>query len=370
MGTYTEQRENDLFSSWQWNDINDYTQVRSVLDTHFRSFGEGLVDIMQEKAGFAIEEPMQYMCDRAAQQGVPLSAIASTNTLKSWFSGGPRPKKGEASRRSIFAIAFALELSPEETAALFHKVYLDRAFDLRDPVDIVAYYCLSKHYQWDRFEAFIANLPSGEETDRTVYTSVLRDQISNIESDSALIHFLATHQHNLSKRNVSAKASLERLLEKANTFAQNEANIYWGLEQFEGSDRTSRSFTYEVIVGVSPSGKKGTVSVFKNADLPKEIKSRFPEAASFSKKDPTYEELRKMIILLYSYCFWYQVQHMHEEIDLDDYIAEMNAVLNECGFSELYMGNPFDWMFLYCTLEDNPLDTFRGLLAEALEQDN
>ena len=48
----------------------------------------------------------------------------------------------------------------------------------------------------------------------------------------------------------------------------------------------------------------------------------------------------------------------------------MNAVLNECGFSELYMGNPFDWMFLYCTLEDNPLDTFRGLLAEALEQDN
>ena len=57
-------------------------------------------------------------------------------------------------------------------------------------------------------------------------------------------------------------------------------------------------------------------------------------------------------------------------IDLDDYIAEMNAVLNECGFSELYMGNPFDWMFLYCTLEDNPLDTFRGLLAEALDLDN
>ena len=366
MGSYTEQRENDLFSSWQWNDASDYTQVRSILESQFRTFGDGLVDVMQEKAGCKIPDPLQYLSSKAKDAGVPMSAIASINTLKSWFSGGPRPKKGETSRKSIFAISFALRLDSCETANLFHKVYLDRAFDLRDPMEIVAYYCISRKLSWNRFSVLLNALPTSDGSDHTVYTSVLESQIINIKDDVALLHFIEKHQHNLSKRNVSAKVCLDRLLQKANTFAQNEANDYFAQDYFKGSDRTSRSFTYEVIVGVSPSGEKGTMSVFKNADLPREIKTRFPEAGSFSKKDPTYEELRKMIILLYSYCFWYQMQHLNAEIDLDDYVSEVNAVLHECGFSDLYVGNPFDWLFLYCTLEKNPLDTFRGILAEAL----
>ena len=43
-----------------------------------------------------------------AERNVPIKEIASTNTLKSWFRGGPRPKKGEDSRRSMFALAFSL----------------------------------------------------------------------------------------------------------------------------------------------------------------------------------------------------------------------------------------------------------------------
>lgn len=370
MGNYTEQRENDLFSSWQWNDANDYTQVRSVLEEHFRSFGEGLLDVMQMKSKGVIADPLQYLVTCAEQNSVPVSAIASTNTLKSWFSGGPRPKKGESSRRSMFAIAFSMNLSPDETAQLFHKVYLDRAFDFREPLDIIAYYCLSHGYHWDKFESLLSQVPKAGGTEYTVYTHILENRISGLDSDQALFSFLSDHQNNLSKRNITAKRLLERLLQKANVFAQNEASRFWGQDQFEGSDRSSRSFTYEVITGVSPSGSTGTVSVFKNADLPKEIKNRFPEAGSFSKKNPTYEELRKMIILLYSYCFWYQLQHQKVECDLDDYIAEMNATLSECGFSELYIGNPFDWMFLYCTLEEYPLDTFRGLLAEVIESES
>ena len=100
---------------------------------------------------------------------------------------------------------------------------------------------------------------------------------------------------------------------------------------------------------------------------PKEIKNRFPEAVTLSKKDPTYEELRKLIILLFSYCYWYEVQRKNEFVELDDYIEELNAHLNESGFSLMYYGNPYDWMFLYCALSERPLDTFRGLLADVLE---
>ena len=55
-------------------------------------------------------------------------------------------------------------------------------------------------------------------------------------------------------------------------------------------------------------------------------------------------------------------------ISIDDYISEMNTILIDSGFSPMYYGNPYDWMFLYCSLFVRPLDTFRDLIAEALEE--
>ena len=110
-------------------------------------------------------------------------------------------------------------------------------------------------------------------------------------------------------------------------------------------------------------------TVFKNARLPKEIKNRFPEATSFAEKEPTYESIRKMIILLFSYTFWYQVQWKNVQIDIDDYTEQLNALLNECGMSLLYYGNPFDWLFLYCTVSERPLDTFRDMIDLILDNE-
>ena len=76
--------------------------------------------------------------------------------------------------------------------------------------------------------------------------------------------------------------------------------------------------------------------LFNNATLPKEIKNRFPEAATFGKKDTTSEEYRKAIILLFSYGFWYQIQSLNADYEFDDYLDTLNIVLFDCNFSELY----------------------------------
>lgn len=365
--SYTEKMEDSLFQQWSI-DEEDYSGVRAILDSEFRTFGEGLLDIMTAKYG-KIDDPISFIRGKANEQCIPLSAIGSLNTLKSWFHGGPRPKKGDTSRQSMFALAFALKLSIDETKVLFHRVYLDRAFDFREPLDIVAFYCLSHNRNWSDAEYFLQQVVESAIEDHTVYTRVLKDRVSALREDLELIDFLQRHQHNLTKQNVTAKQQLKKLLLKANSFAQKELESTAMEEQFKGSDRSSNSFTYEMIIGVSPSGEKGTISLFKHAALPKEIRNRFPEAASFSRKNPTYEELRKMIILLNSYIFWYQIQQQQCQFDLEDYIAEMNAMMTECGFSELYMGNPYDWMFMYCTLNEQPLDVFRGLMLEVLEQE-
>ncbi|MGN0178531.1 MAG: hypothetical protein ACI4DY_03695 [Monoglobaceae bacterium] len=376
MPNYTQQMENALFE--QWDEFDDYNEDYSTLieklnnEGSFRSFGDGLLFFLQKRQpDLTAETAVKYIEELCEETGVAKSDIASTNTLKSWFKGGPRPKKGEDSRKSMFALAFALKLKPNETAELFHKVYLDRAFDYRNADEIIYYYCLNNRKTWQDANRLInlVQYNNTENADSTVYTSQIKTDIAAMIDEAALLAYIAKHGHNLAKKSVSAKQTVQNLLGQAKATAKTEAELPEYAERFYGSDRESLNFTYEVITDLSVSGEKGTKTLFKSSRLPKEIKNRFPEAVTFSKKDPTYEELRKLIILLFSYTYWFRMQKENKIIDLDDYIEEINVHLDESGFSLMYYGNPYDWMFLYCALSDRPLDTFRGLLAEVLTEE-
>ena len=87
------------------------------------------------------------------------------------------------------------------------------------------------------------------------------------------------------------------------------------------------------------------------------------------KNQHTYEEIRKIIILLYSYSVWYRVQYKGELYDFDEYVDDLNNVLFESNMPTLYAGNPFDWLFMACSAADRPLDMFRGILSEAVPEE-
>ena len=80
----------------------------------------------------------------------------------------------------------------------------------------------------------------------------------------------------------------------------------------------------------------------------------------------SFEEIRKTIILLFSYQYWCKAARQKDENIYDDYVDELNDALDEANLAPLYYGNPYDWLFLYCTASVNPLDVFHGILAEAL----
>ena len=376
MNNYTERMENAVFE--QWDLFDDYSEDYSTLidtlnsEESFRSFGEGLLYFLQKRTAEAtLENAIKIIEDFCNKTSVPKGDIASPNTFRHWFSGAPRPKKGEDSRESMFAFAFALQMTPTETSELFHKVYLDRAFDYRNPKEIIYYFCLNNKKSWQDAIRLINSIEDIKEDsgDYTVYTVQIKNDIDLLSDESALLDYIETHGHNLYKKNVSAQKIKEKLLKEANELAQEEEKQSGLSDEFYGSDRKSLSYTYESIIGISVSGSKGTKTLFKNARLPKEIKNRFPEVNTLTKKDPTYEEFRKLIILLESYSFWIKTQRTEKLIDIEDYISELNAYLDEGGLPLMYYGNPYDWLFLYCTLSDGPLDTFREIISEVLSED-
>ena len=373
--SYTEQMEEVLWQRWSDYDTDaEYATTIDFLNAEdgFRSFGDGLVALMQKKEpSMDTDKAIAHLTAQCKKNGVELSEIGSTNTLKNWFKGGPRPKKGEDSRDAMFALAFALEFNADETAELFHKVYLDRAFNFRNEKELVYYFCIANGKAWDDAKRIIAAIEhDADGYDATLYTSAIKTDVDKFSSENELLSYIKTHRHNMAKTNVTAKKYLERLIADAKKYARLEAELPEHEGQFGGAwkseDTVSVNFMYSLITDTTPSAKKGTTTVFKNARLPKEIKNRFPEAVSFSEKEPTYESIRKMIIMLFSYTFWYHVQWEHKDFDVEDYTEQLDALLNECGFSPLYYGNPYDWMFLYCTLSESPLDVFRGMVSEVL----
>lgn len=375
---YTEQLENTLYSSWDDTGTEDYQNVLNVLQTDFRSFGEGLFDILSKKAKEEIINPVECLKAMCIEEDIDVSDIGSANSLKSWFSGGPRPKKGDDSRDKMFALAFALKLTAAETADLFHKVYLDRAFNQRNYKELIYYYCINHQLSFSHAKELISKVEFNQTSDdKTVYTANLIEETSVLNDEAALIAYINSHAHNFAINTKSAKAELKNQREKALHFAQLEADSAWDQSLYHGVNRASDNFLYDVITERTVSGNKGTVTLpFKTTDLPKEIKNNFPQVKSLSDNVDSYEELRKAIILLFSYSFWRSATTLQGEYGsiaaadfFDFYIDQLNDLLIRANLPELYYGNPYDWMFLYCTYADNPLDSFRGIISAVLDKE-
>ena len=370
---YTEQRENALYSSWMLDNADDnYEGVLNLLNTEFRSFGEGLIDVMERKAGEPIQNPIQHLIQLCESKRIPMQEIGSINTLKSWFSGGPRPKKGEDSRKKMFALAFVLDLDIAETAAMFQKAYLDRAFNQRNFKEVIYYYCIKNNLTYQDAETMISQVRISSDIagDKTIFTEQLAKETDRIENDLELIHFIEANSHNYSLNNETAKKEMLRLKEYALRLSQKDIALRYDDSLAYGRDRSSDSFLYAIITERSVAGSKGTITIpFKDTTLPKEIKNNFPQVKSLSGKTESYEEIRKTIVLLFSYTFWMEAQ-IHKADDIyDDYCDQLNDLLSRVNYPTLYYGDPFDWMFLYCTYSDRPLDSFRGILSEILDED-
>lgn len=377
--SYTQLIEDKLWQiACEWDEKEDHSLSISFLNNKesFRSFGEGLISIIQMKypsENISETNVIPFLIKKCGETSIDITEIASPNTFINWFKKGMRPKKGESSRRSIFALAFTLQLNLDETKNLFHNIYLDRAFNYRSQDEFIYYHFLKNNKCWKSAQKLINSLQSAsiQTTDITKHTVLIKEDIERIIDETELVSYINSHGHNFEKNCVAANEIFITLLREAKSYASEEIKLPENIGRYIGKwthrSEISGNLLYEVITGISVTSNRGTKTVFNNINLPKEIKNRFPEAHTFSKKDMSFEERRKTIILLFSYISWYKSQWMNIEYDLDDYVSQLNSLLFDCNYFKLYYGNPFDWLFLFCAQAERSLDMFRDIIQEVFE---
>ena len=383
---YTMNMNDTAYDMAQMDELNDnYAVLLDYLNSpNFRSFGDGLKAIIRSKMpAEPTMTPQEFLQACCKEKGI---TVASAATLYNWFHKDMRPDRAEQRREAMFALAFALELTVAETTDLFHKVYLDRAFNKRSYKELIYYHCLKRGNTYSYAQKLISLVSFSEEIkDATVRTELISQQTESFADDMDLLAYIHNRPHNFSLGNVAAIAEFEKQWEKARLTVDRELGFAkrnstktervrgnWDskrLADLAEKDINSAAFDFEIITGQSITGAKGTKPLsFKNKHLPKEIAVNFPASPSLG-KNPSHEQLRKMIILLFSYEFWFNVQESDETDYFFDYTYALDQKLEDIGYPPLYPGNPFDWLFLTCSNMECPLDAFRAILDEVLNED-
>jgi hypothetical protein len=380
-GAYSQLLENDMWEAVGQDYDRDYdfdellAKIKS--EDFFRPFSERLLAFYNEtrQGNYSAEEAVAYLLRR--------KTAVNRNTLKNWFTGKTEPKFGDQYRQSMFALAFALELDLNQTERLFHKVFLDKAFNKRNVSEFMYLYCIHNHKPLAVAESLIEQVDvmniSTALKDQTEQTQFLDDAAKQSMGEDELLRFVNTHQHNFSLNNTAAKKYKQDMLDKltgmsgssglaAMEFERRRVELI-DKEDATGTDNRdikSIDFLLYMITGVDFARKENKEIYSIRDKFPREISNQFPDKQTLSSKDPSSYILRKDIIFLYFYLYWV-TDYLGGQNNgaYDSFVEELNDILFDCGFSPLYIGNPYDWLFLFCSAcGDNPLDIFRGIIAQ------
>lgn len=133
-----------------------------------------------------------------------------------------------------------------------------------------------------------------------------------------------------------------------------------------------------------------------NMLLPAVAERDFPSRLTIDKivkgDHVAHESIRKVLILLKFYSFWLgkifpknksegqeetsepKDSKCPEKKNLTAYFAKagdtqrcilgINKLLMEAGYPELYYGNPYDWIFFFCSEREEPMTVFREIIRE------
>lgn len=355
---------------------------------NFKTFSEGLTEFISNH-GYSdsltdVDKKASFLFNKLSEQDIKISK----STIKDWFLSVRRPNTDIRSRENMYKICFSLNLSENETAKFFNNVYFDRYFNFRNINELIYYFCLKNNKSYNNALNLIEKVKRILETNETsennatIFTNNIAEQTQDFKDDEQLIQYITLNKYNFEKNNVSSTKNLQELIEEAKSFAQIESESF--ILDTENMDKSSLDFMLYIIHGMNFTAIEKELkdySFSKNANLLDIIRINYPSKSTLSNiinnKNISYDILRKAMILFKFYVFWlkaFKNKYIDNAVYKDAalvsvFISETNDLLYDTGLSNLYSGNPFDWIFLYCSTTHSPLDVFRDLISQVYYQE-
>jgi hypothetical protein len=372
-----------------WEDDNFMEELLQVVRL-FRPFSAAITEFISEHGyqGDTSDIDAKVAFIRAAFAKADMDA---PREVREWFTL-QQPIK----RDTVFQICFAFGLDGGETDEFFRRIFTrERSFNCHQMPEAIYYFCLNNGLTWtDAMDIQSSVSLSGKEKTNgdIVYTSSIIAELNNLQDKDDLIHWLNDNIDKFAGSNVTAYETIRRLWEEVSgpdglliQERKSLPSIHDDAATGEKSklrSNVSGVRSYDAYLAILQLDKKEVKRLATDRSI-KPILERLHDNAQDSFPDRqgielilrgeivSYERVRKWLVLLTFYTYWVRKalskgNYEADSGDADRCITSMNQHLINSGYPELYVGNPYDWIFFYAAKCEEPLYVFRYIWNELL----
>ena len=341
------------------------------------------------------------------------AGITPPREVREWYASGQ-----PVARKTVFLILFAFGLDEKGAEDFFRRIYArERSFYCRNREEAAYYFCIRRNLPYTEAKKMTDRLKEEEGSVKAggareyqaaagsgpVLTAEVKETIDRLETPEELLSYLSENREVFDDSQVTAGMYVRRLWEEAAGRGgllirerQRLASNADDAGSFSAADTRRLPLSDDGGLKVwdaclalfrldkesigSLSGDRSLKPVLKL--MHKDIADCFPDRQGIDRilrgEKVSYERMRKWLILLSFYTFWAEAaldtkSYQAGEGNEGRCISRVNQFLVGSGFPQLYAGNPYDWLFLYCACDREPLITFREiwqeLAAEAAQEE-
>ena len=343
-----------------------------------------------------------YICDAFIRTRTPNSFFRESSAKikalsKNWLT------QKTVSRKIVFLLGFALKMYTEDVNDLLTKGLQEQKYNPYDPFEVICWYCHTKGYGYDEFErlysTFVQNRPNCIEDSIKDIKSIDTERFPKIKNevdlDMYLQQLITSDCQFLSER--AAKNHFNLLMKKAKEIVadiynrdillnhKNEMSDY--RDALYKSDKICREDIDKLVDEKNTQIKMLSSEDITESDLEKIISSAIPidkkGNLTPSKKSKLHEQFQgkrfsrqrikdiltgKIEISRFDLITlnFFVLSQDEEMLKLDK--KRRSAEFVDCGFRELYVGNPYECFLLMCMLSIYPLGTYADVLELSYNQ--
>jgi len=271
---------------------------------------------------------------------------------------------GVTSRRNHYDLCFALEMDYYEMVRFFQKTFLTIPHSVKNRNDAIYMYAFYHKKPYATVSELLeksAGAPLREDTHTT--TSQIYSKIMELDDDAAFLEYVSRHCYPEELCHQHARDYIKKSVAKIREdLAKNNYEAT--------NNKASNSEVISTILGYRYQNKDDR-DAWKNGkkkELPKRFKENLPTDVTLGKilndESVSYELLRKTVILMKFYDFYNEIsmksvsltdKEVHD--NLNDFMGELNGILANCGFAQIYVVHPFDCLIIYCANSYESLET-------------
>ena len=320
-------------------------------------FLEGLAARLTELGTPCTAADVNIMLAEVKRRYKDLLGIPCPRTVLEWVRG---TTPGVTNRRNNYDLCCALEMDLRQTEDFFQKHFLTIPFNIKSRTDAVFMYTL---YHKLPYSAAVRLLESSQgfvpQENAHTATSQILSAIITTADEEQFLRYLSAHCYNNEQQ-----FQLARRLIREEVDILHSRLIEYDYEQRLSEERLG-SLTIETLLGY----KYQTETRLDRRTLPRRFTESLPNDVTIGRilngNTASYDLLRKTLILLKFYNFYYEADNSEpNEIagNLLDFCDELDATLDSCGFSKLYVCHPFDCLLMYCANSNEPIDALYSVI--------